>query len=55
MTCYADEVTSIADIAAYSYIVHAPEGNVSLQPYLNIRAWLQRIEILPGFVGMQNT
>ena len=32
MTCYADEVTSIADIAAYNYIVHAPEGNVSLQP-----------------------
>lgn len=55
MTCYADEVTSTADIAAYSYIAHAPEGNVSLQPYPNIRAWLQRIEILPGFVGMQNT
>ncbi len=49
------DTATIADIAAYSYIAHAPEGNVSLQPYPNIRAWLQRIETLPGFVGMQKT
>lgn len=46
---------SIADIAAYSYIAHAPEGNVSLDDYSNVRAWLQRIEALPGFVGMPRT
>jgi glutathione S-transferase len=46
---------TIADIAAYSYIAHAPEGNVSLDDYSNVRAWLQRIEALPGFVGMPRT
>jgi glutathione S-transferase len=46
---------TIADVAAYSYIAHAPEGNVSLDEYRNIRAWLARIEALPGFVGMPRT
>ena len=46
---------TIADIAAYSYIAHAPEGNVSLDDYPNIRAWLTRVEALPGFVGMPRT
>jgi glutathione S-transferase len=43
---------TIADIALYSYTAHAPEGGVALEPYANIRAWLQRIEALPGFVPM---
>jgi glutathione S-transferase len=43
---------TIADIALYSYTSHAPEGGNSLAPYPNLRAWLQRIEALPGFVGM---
>jgi len=47
-----DDAT-IADVAGYSYIAHAPEGGVSLAPYPNIRAWLNRIEGLPGFVPMQ--
>ncbi len=46
---------TIADVAGYSYIAHAPEGGVSLQSYPNIRAWLNRIEALPGFVPMQAT
>lgn len=46
------EQPSIADIACYSYIAHAPEGNVSLADYPNIRAWLARIEALPHFVPM---
>ncbi|WP_374351155.1 glutathione S-transferase family protein [Chitinimonas sp.] len=46
---------SIADIANYTYIAHAPEGNVSLDAYPNVRAWLARIEALPGFVPMQKT
>lgn len=46
---------SIADVANYSYIAHAPEGNVALEAYPNVRAWLQRIEALPGFVPMQRT
>jgi len=46
---------TIADIAGYSYIAHAPEGDVSLEPYPHIRAWLKRIEGLPGFVAMKAT
>jgi glutathione S-transferase len=47
------EQPTIADIALYSYTSHAPEGGLSLQPYPTLRAWLARIEALPGFVGMQ--
>jgi glutathione S-transferase len=43
---------TIADIATYTYIAHAPEGNVSLELYPHLRGWLQRIEALPGFVPM---
>jgi glutathione S-transferase len=43
---------TIADVAMYSYTAHAPEGNVSLEPYPYIRAWLTRIEALPGFIAM---
>ena len=46
---------TIADIANYAYIAHAPEGEVSLQPYPQIQAWLTRIEQLPGFVPMMKT
>lgn len=51
----AGNQVTIADVAAYSYIAHAPEGGVSLDPYPNIRAWLGRIEELDGFVPMQHT
>ncbi len=46
---------SIADVAIYSYTAHAPEGNVSLDDYTNIRALMARVEALPGFVPMQST
>ena len=46
---------TIADIAAYSYIAAAPEGNVDLAAYPHVRAWLARIEALPGFVPFQKT
>jgi glutathione S-transferase len=44
---------TIADIANYTYIAHAPEGDISLEAYPNVRAWLARIEALPGFIPMQ--
>lgn len=47
----ADRPT-LADIAGYSYIAHAPEGGVSLAAYPHIRAWLARVEALPRFIGM---
>jgi glutathione S-transferase len=50
----ADHVT-IADIACYTYLAHAPEGGVSLAPFGAVRAWIERIEQLPGFVGMRRS
>ena len=49
-----DHVT-IADIANYAYIAHAPEGNVALDGYANIVRWLARVEALPDFVPMQKS
>ena len=46
---------TIADVANYAYIAHAPEGDVSLDNYPNVRAWLSRIAAMPGFVPMQAT
>lgn len=46
----AAERATIADVALYSYVAAAPEGNVGLSPYPSVRAWLGRIEALPGFV-----
>ena len=51
----ATDNPTIADIANYAYIAHAPEGDVSLEPYPHVIAWLRRVEALPGFVPMQRT
>ena len=44
----ADHVT-IADLACYSYVAHAPDGGISLEPYPAVRAWLARVEVQPWF------
>ena len=44
-----------ADIALYSYIANAPEGNVALDTYTHVLAWLKRIEALPGFVPFETS
>lgn len=46
---------TLADVANYSYTAHAPEGRVALDAYPHVRAWLARIEALPGFVPMVKT
>lgn len=46
---------TVADVALYSYTARAPEGNVDLLPYPQVRAWLARIEALPGFVLFDRT
>lgn len=46
---------SIADIALYSYIERAPEGNVDLSGYPRTQAWLRQIEGLPGFIPFKRT
>lgn len=40
---------TIADLACYSYVAHAPDGGVSLEPYPNVRAWLAKVEAQPWF------
>lgn len=49
------ETPTIADVSLYSYISSAPEGNVDLSAYLEVNAWLRRIEALPGFVAFQKS
>lgn len=46
---------TIADVALYSYLARAPEGNVDLSGYANVNAYLRRIEALPGFVPFVQT
>jgi glutathione S-transferase len=46
---------SLADIANYTYVAHCPEGGFSLEPFSGVRAWLERIEALPGFIGMKKS
>ena len=51
-TFLAAEHITIADLACYSYVAHAPDGGVSLAPYPHVRAWLGRIEAQPWFQPM---
>jgi len=51
----AGAAPTIADVACYAYVAHAPEGNVSLETYAHVRAWLKRIESLPRFVPMASS
>lgn len=43
---------TLADLACYAYIAHAPEGGVSLAPYPRVRSWIARVQALPGFMPM---
>jgi glutathione S-transferase len=43
---------TIADVACYAYIAHAPEGGVDLAPYPQVRAWIARVQALPNFLPM---
>jgi glutathione S-transferase len=49
------DAVSIADVALYSYVERAPEGNVDLSGYPGILGWLRRIEQLPGFIPFART
>ncbi|WCS23011.1 glutathione S-transferase [Methylobacterium sp. NMS14P] len=46
---------TIADVAVYSYLARAPEGNVDLSGYPRVGAFLRRVEGLPGFVPFAET
>lgn len=43
---------TLADIACYPYVKRAPEGNLPLDDYPAVRAWLARCENLPGWIEM---
>jgi glutathione S-transferase len=51
----AGDHATIADLACASYVAHAPEGNVSLADYPNVRAWLERVQALPRYLKMPST
>ena len=40
---------TIADVTCYPYTARAPEGNISLEPYPAVQAWIKRFEALPGY------
>ncbi len=48
----AAEHITLADIAVYPYIALAPEGRIDLEPYPAVIDWINRIQALPGYVGM---
>ncbi|HQR54160.1 MAG TPA: glutathione S-transferase family protein [Burkholderiales bacterium] len=39
---------TLADIACYPYAALAPEGDIGLEPYPAVSAWMERIAALPG-------
>lgn len=43
---------TLADIACYPYVKRAPEGDLPLDPYPQVEAWLARCEALPGWLEM---
>lgn len=46
----ANNRPTIADIAVFVYVALAPMGDISLEPYPNVRAWIERIKDLPNFI-----
>jgi len=48
----ATDHATIADLACYSYVAHAPEGGVRLEAYPHVRDWIARVEALPRFAPM---
>ena len=43
---------TIADVGCFPYVALAPEGEIALDDYPSVRAWIDRFKALPGFVTM---
>ena len=43
---------SIADVACFPYVALAPMGDISLEPYPAVRAWIARFKKLPSYLDM---
>ena len=41
---------TLAEISCYPYVKRAPEGNVPLEPWPEVRDWLARCEAIPGWI-----
>ena len=44
---------TIADISVFVYVALAPMGDISLEPYPNVLAWIERIKKLPNFFPIE--
>jgi glutathione S-transferase len=45
---------TIADLAVFPYVALAPDGQVALDAYPHVQAWIDRIKHLPRFIGMRS-
>jgi glutathione S-transferase len=43
---------TIADVACFPYIALTKDARISLDPYSNVQAWIERFKQIPGFVEM---
>ena len=43
---------TIADVACFPYIALAPMGDIALEPYPAVQAWIARFKQLPGYLTM---
>ncbi|MES3023275.1 MAG: glutathione S-transferase [Pseudomonadota bacterium] len=51
----AADTPTLADLACYAYVAVAPEGGLPLAPFPHLRAWIERLEAMPGFKPMQRS
>lgn len=49
---FCGDAVTLADIALFPYTHVAEEGGFGLGDYAHIRAWIARVQALPGFVAM---
>jgi glutathione S-transferase len=46
------EHPTVADLAVFPYVALAADGQIDLRPFPQVRAWIDRVQQLPGFVRM---
>lgn len=44
---------TIGDLSVFVYIALAPMGDISLEPYPAVKAWIERVKKLKGFFGIE--
>lgn len=50
----AGENISVADLHMYPYVYLAEEGGISLESYINIHKWFDRIKGIPGYIDIDS-